>query len=272
MLKKVFYIVLSLLVPGLALANGVAQPWQMDLQQAVSPVAHTISDFHNFLLIIITAITLFVLAVLIYVMIRFRAKRNPVPSKTTHNVKLEVIWTVIPILILVIIGVPSMKLLYFMDKTDNADLTLKITGHQWYWSYSYPDYGDFTFDSYMIPDKDIQPGQHRLLEVDNRVVLPVNKTVRLLFTADDVLHAWAVPALAVKKDTVPGKMNESWVRIEKEGVYYGQCSELCGVGHGFMPIAVEAVSEQEFEQWARGKQIELAPETINEKKKVIKDE
>lgn len=225
-------------------------PWQMGLQPAASATMEHIAWFHNLLLVIITAISVFVLGLLVYVMFRFNEKRNPKPSTTTHNTLVEVLWTVLPVLILLGIAVPSFKLLYFTDKTANAEMTLKITGHQWYWSYAYPDQGDFKFDSNMIADKDLKPGQRRLLEVDNRVVLPVGVNVRLLMTADDVIHAWRIPAFGVMKDAVPGRLHESWVRIEKEGVYYGQCSELCGVNHAYMPIVVEAVSKEKFAAWA----------------------
>jgi cytochrome c oxidase subunit II len=226
-------------------------PWQMGFQPAASPVMERIDLLHNWLLVIITLITLFVLGLLLYVMIRFRASRNPVPSRTTHHTLIEILWTVVPVVILIGIAIPSFKLLYYTDRTAEAEMTLKIIGSQWYWTYEYPDHGNFSFDSVMIADKDIKPGQHRLLEVDNRIVLPVDTNIRLLMTATDVLHAWAVPAFGVKLDTVPGRINETWVRITKEGVYYGQCSELCGIGHAYMPIAVEAVSKDKFDAWAK---------------------
>ena len=232
-------------------------PWQIMMQPAATPVMERIISFNNLLLIIEGVIVLFVLALMVIIFVRFRASRNPVPSKTTHNTTLEVVWTVIPILILVIVAVPSMRLLFYMDKIptegaeaeDYPEMTLKITGHQWYWSYEYPDHGEFVFDSIIIENDSIKPGQRRLLEVDNRVVLPVNTNVRLLMTSEDVIHNWAVPAFGVKMDTVPGRINESWIRITKEGTYFGQCSELCGVNHGFMPIAVDAVSKEKFDAW-----------------------
>lgn len=241
-------------VVSLAALAGVAtaaepEPWQLNLQPAATPVAHLQHQLHDLLLIIIIVISLFVLALLLYVCFRFNAKRNPHPSKTSHNTVVEVLWTVLPVMILVIIAIPSFKLLYFMDKTDKPELTLKVTGHQWYWSYAYQDNGNFSFDSLIIPSDQIKPGQKRLLEVDNRIVLPVDTNIRVLVTSDDVLHAWAVPAFGVKMDTVPGRLNETWMRIEREGVYYGQCSELCGINHAFMPIAVEAVSKAEFAKW-----------------------
>lgn len=240
-------------IAALTGAAHAAEPvdWQLGFQPAVTPVAHLQHQLHDLLMIIITAITLFVLVLLIYVCVRFSAKRNPNPTKTSHNTVIEVLWTVLPVMILVVIAIPSFKLLYFMDKTENPELTLKVTGHQWYWSYTYQDNGNFTFDSLIIPADQIDrsKGQKRLLEVDNRVVVPVDTNIRVLLTSEDVLHAWAVPAFGVKLDTVPGKLNETWMRIEKEGVYYGQCSELCGINHAFMPIAVQAVSKAEFAKW-----------------------
>lgn len=237
-------------VYGAAPASADApKPWELGLQDAASPVMERITSFHDMLLVIITAIALLVTGLLAYVMVRFNEKANPVPSKTTHNTVLEVAWTVVPVLILVVIAIPSFRLLYYMDKTTTPEMTLKVTGSQWYWTYEYPDQGRITFDSLMIPDNELKPGQLRLLEVDNRVVVPVNTNIRVLVTANAVIHSWAVPALGVKTDAVPGRMNETWIRVTRPGVYYGQCSELCGINHGFMPIAVEAVSKAEFAQW-----------------------
>jgi len=228
---------------------GAPQPWQLGLQVSASPVQEQLTDFHNLLVVVITGITLLVLALLIYVMIRFNSRSNPAPTRTSHNTVIEVLWTVVPVIILVIIAVPSFKVLYYMDKTQDAEMTLKVTGRQWYWDYSYPDQGDISFSSYMIPDEEIKPGQKRLLEVDNRIVLPVDTNIRILVTAGDVIHSWAMPALGIKRDAIPGRVNETWARIDKEGVYYGQCSEICGTNHGFMPIAIEAVSKERFQQW-----------------------
>lgn len=224
-------------------------PWQINFQPAASPVMAEIEGFNVLLSIIIIGISIFVLGLLAFICVRFNASRNPTPSKTAHNTVLEVIWTVVPVMILVVIAVPSFRLLTYASTTPEADMTLKVTGHQWYWSYAYPDHGDFTFDSLLIEDADLKSGQLRLLETDNRVILPVDTTIRIQVTADDVLHAWAVPAFGIKMDAVPGRLNETWTRIDKEGVYYGQCSELCGVRHGFMPITVEAVSKADFEKW-----------------------
>ena len=226
-----------------------AKPWQLGFQEPVTPVAESIGSFHDLLLVIIAVITAFVLLLLLYVIIRFNARANPTPSRVTHHTTIEVIWTVVPIMILVLIAIPSFKLLYFEDRTTTPDMTLKVTGHQWYWSYAYPDYGNISFDSLMVPTDQLKPGQNRLLEVDNRVIVPVDTNVRVLLTADDVLHSWAVPAFGIKTDTVPGRLNETWFRVTKTGTYYGQCSELCGVNHGFMPIAIDVVSKEAFSQW-----------------------
>ncbi|WP_456151630.1 cytochrome c oxidase subunit II [Defluviicoccus vanus] len=204
---------------------------------------------NHFLEIIITAIVLLVLAILAYVILRFNAKRNPVPSKTAHNTLIEIIWTAAPVAILVVIAIPSIKLLYYEDTAKDHQLTLKVTGHQWYWTYTYPDQGGFSFDSIPIPESDLQPEQPRLLTVDNAVVVPVGASVQVLATSEDVIHNWAIPSLGLKKDATPGRVNETWFRADHEGVYYGMCSELCGVNHYFMPIVVKAVSPEAFDAW-----------------------
>lgn len=252
-----------LLNPGLASAadepaDARSHPWQMGLQDAASPVMEDIVDFHNLLLVIQVAIVLLVLGILAYVMYRFNAKRHPVPTRTTHNTLLEVVWTALPIVILVIIAIPSLRLLYYSDKAPDYDMTLKVTGHQWYWSYGYPDQGEFEFDSILVPEEDLQEEQPRLLTVDNRIVLPVDTTIQILVTADDVIHNFAVPALGLKMDAVPGRVNETWTRITREGMYYGMCSELCGINHGFMPIQIEAVSKERFEEWTKEAQEQFA--------------
>lgn len=241
-----------------ALANE-PRPWEMGMQPSASPVKHLMGSFNDLLTVIITLIVIFVAGLIAYCAIRFNAKANPVPSRTSHHTVLEVAWTVVPVIILIVVAVPSFKLLYAAERIPQADMTVKVTGHQWYWDYEYPDHGGFTFSSYMIPEADLKPGQRRLLEVDNRVVVPVNATVRVLVTAGDVIHSWAIPSFGVKKDGVPGRINETWFKAEREGVYYGQCSEICGTNHGYMPIAVEAVSREAFDAWVAKAKTAYAP-------------
>ena len=228
---------------------GQPSPWQIGLQQSASPVMDNIIWFHDFLLYMITGIAGFVLVLLVVVMVRFNARTNPIPSRTTHNTLIEIAWTLIPIVILMFIAVPSFKLLFLQLNVPPADLTVKATGKQWYWSYSYPDNGQFEFDSLMLKEGERKEGQPRLLAVDNEMVVPVNKTVRVITTGSDVIHSFAVPSFGIKIDAVPGRINETWFTATREGVYYGQCSELCGKDHAFMPIAVRAVSEQAFSAW-----------------------
>jgi len=229
-------------------ATGQPHPWQLGLQAANTPVMDNIIWFHNMLLWIIGAIVLFVLILLVLVAVKFNARSNPVPSRTTHNTLIEVVWTVVPVLVLVVIAVPSFRLLFLQLNTPKADITVKATGKQWFWSYSYPD-DKFEFDSLMVAEKDLKPGQPRLLAVDNEMVVPVNKVVRVLTTGADVIHSWAVPSFGVKIDAIPGRVNETWFKAEREGVYYGQCSELCGKDHAFMPITVRVVSEKDYTAW-----------------------
>ncbi|HKY85779.1 MAG TPA: cytochrome c oxidase subunit II [Pseudorhodoplanes sp.] len=233
--------------PALA-GSGQPTNWQLGFQQSATPVMDNIAWFHDLLLIIITAITLFVLALLLYIIVRFNAKANPTPSKTTHNTLLEVIWTVVPVLILFAIVIPSFKLLFLQLTIPQADLTIKAIGKQWFWTYNYPDQ-KFEFDSLMVQEKDLKKDQPRLLAVDNELVVPVNKVVRMQVIGADVIHAWAMPSFGVKIDAIPGRLNETWFKAEREGVYYGQCSELCGKDHAFMPIAVRVVKEAEYNSW-----------------------
>ncbi|HTI88685.1 MAG TPA: cytochrome c oxidase subunit II [Alphaproteobacteria bacterium] len=235
-------------------ADGIPQAWQLGFQSPASPVMDRIEDFHNLLLVIITGISALVLVLLVIVIVKFNARSNPTPSRTTHNTLIEIIWTVVPIIVLLVIAVPSFKLLYYTDKAAKPDMTLKVTGHQWYWSYQYPDNGNFQFDSIIVQDSDLKQGQPRLLTVDNTAVVPVGATVRVLITADDVIHSWSVPAFGVKYDAVPGRLNETWFKAEREGMYYGQCSQICGQGHGFMPISVKVVSQDEFKKWVEDAQ------------------
>jgi cytochrome c oxidase subunit 2 len=235
---------------GMAVAaSGQPSPWELGLQGPATPVMESIVSFHDFLLYIITAITIFVLALLLVIIVKFNAKANPTPSKTTHNTLLEVLWTVVPVVILTVIAVPSFRLLFTQLDIPPADVTVKATGKQWFWSYSYPDAGGFEFDSLRLQDNELKAGQPRLLAVDNEMVVPVNKNVRVITTGADVIHAFAVPAFGVKIDSIPGRINETWFRATREGVYYGQCSELCGKDHAFMPIAVRVVSDAEYAAW-----------------------
>jgi cytochrome c oxidase subunit 2 len=231
-------------------AFGEAVPWQFGLQGSASPVMDWITWFHNDLLLpIITAISAFVLGLLIIVMVRFNARANPTPSRVTHNTLIEVIWTVVPVIILLIIAVPSFRLLFLQLDIPPADLTVKATGKQWFWTFSYPDNGKFEFDSLMLQDKDRKADQPRLLAVDNEMVVPINKVVRLQTIGADVIHSFTIPSFGVRIDAIPGRLNEAWFKANREGIYYGQCSELCGRDHAFMPIAVRVLSEQAFKDW-----------------------
>ncbi|WP_420131089.1 cytochrome c oxidase subunit II [Rhodopseudomonas sp.] len=239
---------------GSALAGeGQPSPWEMQLQAPASPVMENIVWFHSFLLWLITGITLFVLALLVIVVVKFNAKSNPIPSKTTHNTLIEVAWTIIPVMILVAVAVPSFRLLFFQLDVPKADLTIKATGNQWNWTYQYPD-DKIEFTSIMLSDEErakMNPVPPRLLGVDNEMVVPVNKVVRIQTTAADVIHSWAIPSFGVKIDAIPGRLNESWFRANREGRFYGQCSELCGKDHAFMPIVVRVVSDQEYDAWKK---------------------
>ena len=250
-------VILALVATGaMAVAgDGQPSPWQLGFQQSATPNMDHIDWFHDFLLVLITLITAFVLILLVYVIVRFNSGTNPMPSKTTHNTLLEVVWCVVPVLILLMIAIPSFKLLFDQLILPPADLTVKATGKQWYWTYSYPDNGNFEFDSLMVPEKDLKSGQPRLLAVDNELVVPVNKVIRVQTTAADVIHAFGVPSFGVVIDAIPGRLNEAWFKPVRQGIYYGQCRELCGKDHAFMPIAVRVVSESEFAAWtAQAKQ------------------
>ena len=256
-MKKILLIISSLFVSQEAFANQPKE-WQLGFQNAASETMREIVWFHdNLLLPIIIAISVFVLFLMLYACVRFRASANPNPSRRTHNVAVEILWTLIPCLILIVIAVPSFKILYKQDTIPKADITIKAIGYQWYWGYEYPD-ENIIFDSYMIEEKDLRADQPRLLAVDNEVIVPVNKVVKVLITANDVLHAWALPSFGVKRDAVPGRINETWFKAEKEGTYYGQCSELCGIKHAFMPIEVRVVSEEDYQSWLDEAKIKLA--------------
>ena len=265
---KLTQFIIFLFAPITLFANE-PKDWQLGFQKAGSGHMEDIVWFHDYMLLpIITGITVFVLFLVIYACVRFRASRNPVASKTTHNTFIEVIWTLIPCLILIVIAVPSFKVLYEQDEIPPADVTIKAVGYQWYWGYEYPD-ENIIFDSYMIEDKDLQPGQPRLLTVDNEIFVPVNKVVKVLITANDVLHAWALPSFGVKRDAVPGRINETWFKADRTGTFYGQCSELCGVKHAFMPITVNVVSQDEYDAWLVEAKQKFAKEELNLNKKVV---
>jgi cytochrome c oxidase subunit II len=249
---KARYFCFAVLLPGEAFAGGVPEPGQIGFQEAATPVQRQIEMFHDWVLLpFITAICLFVLGLLVYVIFRFNEKANPAPKQTTHNTVLEVAWTVLPVMILVIIAIPSFRLLTQQLVIPEADLTLKVTGKQWYWTYAYPadQGGGFEFDSTLIPDAELKPGDIRLLAVDNEAVVPAGKVVHLQVTAADVLHAFAIPSFGVRIDAVPGRLNDSWFKAEREGVYYGQCAKLCGKDHSGMPIAIRVVSEEAYAAW-----------------------
>ncbi|SFK19264.1 cytochrome c oxidase subunit 2 [Methylocapsa palsarum] len=235
-----------------ARADGFPTPGQIGFGEAVTPIAHEMHFFHNWILLpIIVGIVIFVFGLLTYVVLRFNEKANPVPAQTTHNSTLEVIWTVAPVMILVIIAIPSFRLLTHQVVVPEADITLKATGKQWYWTYNYPkdQGGGFEFDSYLVPEASLKPGDMRLLTVDNMAVVPVGKTVRLLVTAADVIHSFTIPSFGVRIDAVPGRMNESWFKAEREGTYYGQCSKICGKDHAYMPIVFHVVSQEDYDAW-----------------------
>ena len=267
-MKKFLFIISSFFISIEVLADQ-PKDWQLGFQNPASDGMRDIVNFHdNLLLPIIIAITVFVLFLMLYACVRFRASANPNPSRRTHNVTVEILWTLIPCLILIVMAVPSFKILYKQDTIPKADLTIKAVGYQWYWGYEYPD-ENIIFDSYMIEEKDLKADQPRLLAVDNEVVVPVNKVVKVLITANDVLHAWALPSFGVKRDAVPGRINETWFKAEKEGTYYGQCSELCGIKHAFMPITVKVVSEEDYQEWLSKARVKFAKEEIeNDKLKI----
>lgn len=218
------------------------------MQASATPTHDHLDSLHNELLVIITVIALFVLALLIYVCLRFRASKNPVPSKTSHNTLLEIAWTGIPVIILVVIAIPSFKLLYYADRTPDPDMTVKVQAHQWYWSYEYPDQ-KIAFDSNLIPEQDLKEGQLRLLDVDNRLVVPVGKKVQVLVTTSDVMHSFFIPSFGVQIYGTPGRINETWFQVEKPGVYYGECNQICGMNHAYMPIVIEAMEPAKYDAW-----------------------
>lgn len=230
-------------------AVGAPQAWEMGMQRAFSPLKEREVALHNLVLVIITLITVFVGALLLWVMVRYNTRRNPVPSQTSHNTILEVAWTVLPVLVLVIIAIPSFRLIYYQDRTPDPDMTIKVIGHQWYWEYSYPDQGNLDIESRYVQDEDLKPGQLRLLDVDNQMVIPVGKKIRILTNSSDVIHSFFIPALGVQRYAIPGRTIEAWVEASQPGVYYGECNQICGLNHSRMPVAVRAVPQAEFDTW-----------------------
>ena len=243
-----------------AMANeSLPKDWQLGFNEPATSLMADVISFHSYILLpIIIGISILVLFLLLYISFRFNSNRGHTPSMTTHNTLIEILWTVIPVILLIIIAIPSFRILYTSETIPESDLTIKAIGNQWYWSYEYPDHGDFSFDATMLQDHELSSPDLRLLETDTQIVVPVNKVVKLLITSNDVLHAWTIPAFAVKKDAVPGRLNETWFKAEKTGTFYGQCSELCGPKHAFMPINVKVVSQKEFELWIEFAQEEYA--------------
>ncbi len=229
---------------------GGPHPWEMGMQRSYGPIKDRIIDLNTLVEVIITIITLFVGGLLIWVMIRYNSKRNPVPSQTSHNTVLEIAWTVIPVLVLVIIAIPSFRLIYYQDRTPDPDMTIKVTGHQWYWEYTYPDQGGLDVESRYVHDEDLKPGQPRLLTVDNQMVIPVGKKIRILTTSSDVIHSFFIPAFGVQRYAIPGRTIETWLEADQIGTFYGECNQICGENHSRMPISVRAVSEPDFKTWA----------------------
>lgn len=228
---------------------GAPRPWEMGMQRSFGPIKDRVIELHNLVLVIITLITLFVGGLLIWVMIRYNSRRNPVPSQTSHNTILEIAWTVVPVLILVIIAIPSFRLIYYQDRTPDPDMTIKVTGHQWYWEYSYPDQGNVDVESRFVHDEDLKPGQLRLLDVDNQMVIPVGKKIRILTSSSDVIHSFFIPAFGVQRYAIPGRTIETWLEADQVGTFYGECNQICGQDHSRMPISVRAVSEADFKAW-----------------------
>jgi cytochrome c oxidase subunit 2 len=239
--------------------ESLPKDWQLGFNEPATSLMADVISFHSYILLpIIIGISILVLFLLLYISFRFNSNRGHTPSMTTHNTLIEILWTVIPVILLIIIAIPSFRILYTSETIPESDLTIKAIGNQWYWSYEYPDHGDFSFDATMLQDHELSSPDLRLLETDTQIVVPVNKVVKLLITSNDVLHAWTIPAFAVKKDAVPGRLNETWFKAEKTGTFYGQCSELCGPKHAFMPINVKVVSQKEFELWIEFAQEEYA--------------
>jgi len=263
-LSFIFSALIFLLLANSHATETLPKDWQLGFSEPATELMSDVISFHSYILMpIITGISILVLALLLYIVYRYNSNRNHTASMTTHNTLIEVLWTVIPVILLIIIAIPSFRILYTAETIPKADLTIKAIGNQWYWSYEYPDYDDFSFDANMLQDDELSDPSLRLLETDTQIVVPVNKVVKLLITSNDVLHAWTIPAFAVKKDAVPGRLNETWFKAEKTGTYYGQCSELCGPKHAFMPINVKVVSQDEFDDWLNFAKEEYASSKTN---------
>lgn len=268
--KRLSAVLTVFLTTAIVLAGGILaigdamaaapKPWELGMQPAANEQQARISGLHDMVLVIITLITIFVGVLLIWVMLRYNENRNPVPSTTSHNTTIEILWTVVPVLILVVIAIPSFRLVYYLDRTPDPDLTIKVTAHQWYWEYGYPEAGELTIESRMIKSEDLKPGQLRLLDVDNQMIVPVGKKIRILTNSVDVIHSFFIPSLGVQRYAIPGRTIETWMMIDKPGVYYGQCNQICGVDHSRMPIAVKAVPAAEYDAWiAKEKKAALEP-------------
>ncbi len=259
-------LVMAVLMAGMACLAGAAKaaepkPWELGFQPAATPITQRIDAFNTELLVIIFVIAGFVLALLLYVIVRFNARRNPVPSHNTHNTVLELLWTIIPIVILIAIAVPSFKLMYYMDRVPPHAMTIKVTGHQWYWSYAYPDNGNFGFDSNMVQPADLKAGQPRMLTADHPLVIPVNTNIRVEITSTDVIHSWFIPSFGVQEYAIIGRENHAWMRVLHTGTYYGECNQICGVNHSYMPIEVRVVSQADFQKWLVDAKKQFASDT-----------
>ncbi len=261
---SLIFIFFFMSLTNISAIETLPKDWQLGFSEPATELMSDVISFHSYILMpIITGISVLVLALLLYIVYRYNSNRNHTASMTTHNTLIEVLWTVIPVILLIIIAIPSFRILYTAETIPKADLTIKAIGNQWYWSYEYPDYDDFSFDANMLQDNELSDPSLRLLETDTQIVVPVNKVVKLLITSNDVLHAWTIPAFAVKKDAVPGRLNETWFKAEKIGTYYGQCSELCGPKHAFMPINVKVVTQDEFDEWLNFAKEEYASSKTN---------
>ncbi len=271
-MKKLLSILALTILPFNIYAEGMAKNWQLSFQEPASPLMEQLVNFHSLVFWIITGVTIFVFILLAYVCFRFSASRNHKPSKTTHNATLEIAWTLVPVLILIVIAIPSFRLLYNQNDFSNIDMTIKATGYTWFWGYEYPDHGEFEFDAVMLEEEELEDGQPRLLSTDNMLVLPVKKNIKVLITSDPsgVIHSWSVPALGVKMDAIPGRLNETYFYINEPGMYYGQCSELCGPGHGFMPITIKAVNNEEFLAWIDYAKEEFASDSVEKNNVALK--